>query len=135
MTRGDLPGFNVLGRPFKPVALGLALNMLIVAQANFRDMDRGTTPPMSTMLGVMAVIAVTALILGWVLRLQRLAEIGLLVTVFVYATRAVFIQFTGTWDQAVFFSLAGVIIAGGSYCLEAADRQRLELCARRGTGE
>lgn len=135
MTRGDVPGVRLLGRPIKPVALGLTLNMLIVAQANFRDMDRGTTPPMSTMLGVMAVVAVTALILGWVLRMQRLAEVGLLVTVFVYATRAVFIQLTNTWDEAVFFSLAAVIIAGGSYYLEVADRQLSGLRARRGTGE
>ena len=52
---------------------------------------------------------------------QKVAEIGLLLVVAVYMTRAVFIWLSAGWDQAVFFSLATVVIAGGSYMLEAAE--------------
>lgn len=134
MTRGDVPGVRLLGRPFKPVALGLTLNMLIVAQSNFRGVDRGTIEPLSTIVAVLATVAVAFLILGWVMRLQRLAEAGLLLTAAVYMTRAAFIQFTNAWDQAVFFSLAAAIIAGGSYYLEVADRH-LSLTRVRSKGD
>lgn len=124
MTKGDLDTIRVWGRPLKPVALGLTLTMVIVAQANLRAADRGTTPPLSYVVAAVAGAAVIALIWGWVGRSQRLAEIGLLLVVAAYATRAAFVYLSSGPDQAVFFSLASVIIAGGSYLLEATSRRR-----------
>jgi hypothetical protein len=123
MTKGDLEGAALWGRPVKPVAAGLTLNMLIVAQSNFRGMDRGTLPPLSWILGTAAVVAVACLIIGWVSNSQHLAEVGLLLTVGVYVARATFIMLENPWDQAIFFSLAVIVIAGGSYFLEANDRR------------
>lgn len=123
MTKGDLDTIRVLGRPLKPVALGLALTMTIVAQSNLRNMDRGTVPPLSYLVAAIAAAAVIALAGGWIGRNQRLAEIGLLLVVGAYATRAAFIYLSSGFDQAVFFSLATVIIAGGSYLLEASSRR------------
>jgi hypothetical protein len=124
MTKGDLPGLTVFGRPLKPVAFGLTLAMVIVAQSNFRGADRGTEYPLSVFLGFAAVAAIVTLIVGWVCSRQRVAEAGLLLVVGVYVTRAAFIQMYNPWDQAVFFSLSTAIIAAGSYMLEATSTDR-----------
>lgn len=123
MTKGDLP-FRVFGRPLKPVALGLTLTMIIIAQSNLRGVDRGTDYPLSTILGVLAVVSAITLAVGWFWDRQTIAEVGLLLTVGVYTTRAAFIQFSTPWDQAIWFSLATVVIAGGAYMLEASDHRR-----------
>ena len=124
MSRGDLPGLRIFGRPLKPVAFGLTLAMVIIAQSNFRNADRGTEYPLSVFLGIAAVAAAVTLVVGWVGSRQRIAEVGLLLVVGVYVTRAVFIQMTSPWDQAVFFSLSTAIIAAGSFMLEAAEPER-----------
>lgn len=124
MSKQDLPGVTFLGRPLKPVAFGLTLMMIIIAQSNFRGADRGTEYPLSVVLGIAAVAAAVTLIIGWATGRQTIAEIGLLTVVCVYVTRAAFIQFSTPWDQAVFFSLSTAIIAGGSYILEASERRR-----------
>lgn len=124
MTHGDVPGVTVFGRPLKPVALGLTLTMVIVAQANFRSEDRGTEYPLSFVLAILAVAAAVTLAVGWLGGRQKVAEIGLLLVVGVYAARAAFIQMVSPFDQAVFFSLATVVIAGGAYILEASSDGR-----------
>ena len=124
MTHGDVPGVTLFGRPLKPVALGLTLTMVIVAQSNLRGADRGTEYPLSIILGVLAIAAAVTLAVGWVGKMQRIAEVGLLLVVGVYVTRAVFIQMTSPWDQAVFFSMSTAIIAAGSFMLEAAEPER-----------
>lgn len=122
--RGDIPGVRLLGRPLKPVALGLTLTMIIVAQSNFRGADRGTQYPLSMVLAVAAAVAAVTLAVGWISRRQRIAELGLLLVVGVYTARAAFIQMVSPFDQAVWFSLATVVIAAGAYVLEASDHRR-----------
>ena len=124
MTRGDLPGVTLFGRPLKPVALGLTLTMVIVAQANFRGEDRGTEYPLSFVLAILAVAAAVTLAVGWIGKRQRIAEVGLLLVVGVYAARAAFIQMVSPFEEAVFLSLATVVIAGGAYILEASSDGR-----------
>ena len=123
MTKGDLDGPRLFGRPIKPVAFGLVLTMTIVLQANVRGIDRGTQPPLSYIVSILAFAAVIALAWGWIAGNQRCAEIGLLLVVAAYTTRAAFISLSSGPDQAVFFSLATVVIAGGSYLLEANSRK------------
>lgn len=113
---------TIFGRTIKPFMLLLTLTMIIVAQSNLRGIDRGVQPPLSIFLGVIAVIAVVCLLLGWIARLRRVMEYGLLAVVLVYLTRTVFIQLSSAWDQAVFFSLAVVVSAGSAYFMEVAER-------------
>lgn len=125
MTKGDLTGLTVWGRPLKPVALGLTLTMVIVTQANIRGLDRGTQPPLSWLVALMSAAAVVTLLWGWIGRNQKAAEIGLLLVIGTYITRAAFIALeSGLGEQAVWFSLATVVIAAGSYALEVDDRYR-----------
>lgn len=124
MTRGDLPGVAVAGRPLKPVALGLTLAMVVIAQSNARTSDRGVQLPLSLILALAAAIAAGTLLAGWIGRWQKVAEIGLLLAFGTYMTRAAFIFLESGWDQAVFFSVSTAIIAGGSYLLEHEDQGR-----------
>ena len=125
MTKGDLNELRMWGRPLKPVALGLTLTMVIVTQANLRGIDRGTVPPLSYLVAVLSATAVVTLLWGWIGRNQKAAEIGLLLVIGTYITRAAFIALeSGLAEQAVWFSLATVVIAAGSYALEVDDRYR-----------
>ena len=121
MTRGDLPRISIWGRPFKPVAFGLSISMCTVLAVNVAGDDRGTQAPLTTFLAVAASAALTMLLYGWWARSQLAAEAGLLLVVLTYMTRAAFIYLSSGWDQAVAFSVASSVIAGGAYLLEAAD--------------
>ena len=113
---------TLFGRAIKPFMMLLTLTMIIVAQSNLRGIDRGVEPPLSVFLGVIAVCAAVCLIVGWVSQRKMVLEHGLLAVVFVCLTRAVFIQMSSVWDQAVFFSLAVVASAGSAYFMEVAER-------------
>ena len=115
---------TVFGRPFEPFLLGLVLTMVIVALANWRANDRGTQYPLSIVVALAATTAVVMLVIGWCCNKRRLVEYGLLAVVLAYSTRAWFILISNDGvDQAVWFSLATVIMAGGAYFLEANDRR------------
>jgi hypothetical protein len=120
---------KVWNRRLQPLALGLTLTMIIIAQANVRGIDRGTEPPISYVVAIIAITSALLMIVGWISRRQRMIEWALLGVVFTYTARAVFIMFYSPWDQAVFFSIATVLMAGGAYYLEADERQSRE---RRG---
>ena len=113
---------TVFGRVVKPMMLLMTLTMTIVAQSNLRGIDRGVEPPLSVLLGVIAVVAVVFLLFGWAAKQRKMMEYGLLAVVLVYLTRAAFIMFSSAWDQAVFFSLAVVLCAGAAYFMEVAER-------------
>ena len=113
---------TVFGRVVKPMMLLMTLTMTIVAQSNLRGIDRGVEPPLSVLLGVIAVVAVVFLLFGWAAKQRKMMEYGLLAVVLVYLTRAAFIMFSSAWDQDVFFSLAVVLCAGAAYFMEVAER-------------
>lgn len=111
-----------LGRSIKPFLLMMTLTMVIVAQANFRGIDRGTQYPLSIIVGTVALAAAVALLAGWAGKMPRLLEYGLLGVVLAYSIRAWFVMMSNPWDQAVFFSLAAVVGAAGAYFMEVAER-------------
>lgn len=102
----------------QPVAAGFALAMVVVMVQNLREEDRGIHPPLSYILVIAAAAAAAALIAGWVGQRARLMQLGLLLVFLTYVTRAAFVALSTPGDQAVFFSLAISIIAGGSWWLE-----------------
>lgn len=114
---------RVFGRPIRPVAFGFLLTMLVVASANYRGMDRGTELPIALVVAALATVSAGCLLTGWWANCHRCGEIGLLLVASTYAVRGALIMLASPWDQAVFFSLASVIIAGGSYVLEVNARQ------------
>ena len=124
--RSGAPRPTILGRPLEPLILGLVLTMVIVALANWQASDRGTQYPLSVVVAVAATAAAAMLAIGWCCNRRRLVEYGLLAVVLAYSTRAWFILISNDGiDNAVWFSLATVVMAGGAYFLEANDRRYL----------
>ena len=128
------PILTFLKRPLKPVMLGLTIIMSIIAQANWRGIDRGVTPPLSYLVAILASTAVVTMIVGWAAGKPRLLEFGLLATIAAYTTRAAFIWMVNPWDQAGFFGIAVVVMAGGTYILERGDRIGAEHLHARAKG-
>lgn len=112
---------HFLWHPFRPLVLGLFFTMLIVAQSNIRNMDRGTAPPMSYFVAGIALASSLALIVGWFRKDVHTIKAGYLLVAAAYMTRATFIMLANPWDQSVFFSLASAFIAAEAYIAESAD--------------
>lgn len=125
MRRSGVPRPAVFGRPFEPLTLGLVLTMIVVALANWHQSDRGTEYPLSAVVAGAATTTAIMLAVGWTFRKRLLVEYGLLAVVLVYSTRAWFILISdeGRIDNAIWFSLATCVMAGGAYFLEANDRR------------
>lgn len=118
--RGENPHLVTLkGRPFKPYILSLILTMIVVAQSNVRNMDRGTEYPLSIAVAFLAGASAAAILWGWLGNRHWWLMVGLGLSVFAWATRAAFIQMTNSLDQSIFFSLAGALAAGGAFYMEA----------------
>ena len=113
---------HIFGRRIQPLIFLLAMTMIIVAQSNFRGLDRGTEPPLSYFVASAATISVIAFAIGWWNKRQQFIEFGLLLVVLAYISRAAFISLTQPWDQAIFFSLATAMGAGLAYYMERTDR-------------
>ena len=95
MTKGDLDGVQIWGRPIKPVALGLSLLMLTLAVVNITDTGVFEDMLLGDVVAVLAVGSFTALMVGWFARYQIAAEIGLFSASVVYLIRGSFAVFTG----------------------------------------
>ena len=124
MTRGDLEGVTLWGRPIKPVGLGVSVLMGTLMVANFYEVGIFGDTVLAMGIAVLSGIAFVLLVWGWVGRIQRFAEYGLLLAAFTYMARALFAFFTLGVTQSSFLSLGAVIISGGSYLLETWDTHR-----------
>lgn len=123
MTKGDLDGVTFLGRPVKPMSLQFTILLAtltiwnIINQGAFRDSILGDV------IAVMAAVGVAALFSGWAIGSQRLAEVGLALSFFVYITRCAFLLgANGLLEEGIYLSIGAAVGAGGAYMLETWDR-------------
>lgn len=117
----NLP-ITIFGRPVKPVAFGLGVYMAVFMVYNLIDKGVFGNSEWGDVLAVIAGAALTLLTVAWVANSQRLAEWGLLLSCSVFLIRGIFLVLTlGIVSEAVYYQLANVLIAGGSYFLERAD--------------
>lgn len=120
----EIVGVRFLGRKFKPVAFGVTLMMLGLLLAS---VFRLGTYSMATSAGV-ALESLTAgasaalLLAGWVRGNVRFTEWGLLVGIFAYLSRFVYLLFLDLLGDSVMLALGVLIIIAGSYVLEVQDR-------------
>ena len=122
MTKGDLEGLSLWGRPIKPVALGFAWLMLSLTVINISNIGELGDNFLGDLIAVLAFSSFTALTAGWVFRNQHMAEYGLLAACIAYVVRTSFIMFSvGIDDAGVYLGFGAAIIAGGAYLLEATD--------------
>ena len=133
MTKGDIDGLHFLGRTIKPVALGLSVAMFGIAFINITDTGRVTDHWMTHVLSVSAILAFVGLVSGWVLKNQKLAEIGLLLAAVTSFLRASFIFFSVGWNVSEWMTTACAIVAAGAYLLETTDSRRSATARTRAT--
>ncbi len=113
---------TILGRPVKPVAFGLGVYMAVFMFYNLVDKGVFGNSKWGDVLAVIAGAALALLVTAWVANSQRLAEVGLLLACSVFLIRGTFLILTiGFGSEAVYYQIANIIIAGGSYFLERAD--------------
>lgn len=125
MTKGDIDGWAPWGRPVKPVAIGMCVLMATLTVFNILDAGELGALRLGDIVSVLTGTALAALVCGWAIRSQRMAEIGLFTAMVAYLLRMFFLLLTvGPTEQGVYLSLGAVIIAGGSYRLEVRSRLR-----------
>jgi len=125
MSKGDLDSVHFFGRPFKPVALGLSLAMLVLVVVNLEDTGRLGATWTGDVVAVLAGASFLTLMAGWWTRSQLLAEYGLVLACATYVLRGTFLALTIFPDQSMWFSFSTAIVAGGAFLLERTDPRRL----------
>lgn len=119
----NLPRIRFFGRPIKPVALAIALGMLIVSVTAFTNTGVLDGNPIADWLTLPSLAVASVLTLGWWRRSQRLAEYGLIGAFAIWVLRMC-LAFTLIEDpvrEGALLSACWAIVAGGSYLLEKAD--------------
>lgn len=121
-TKGDLDTVSILGRPIKPVALGLTILMVTLTVSNVTGAGVLGDVALSRVLAAGAAVSAILLTAGWVTGKQGLAEAGLLATAAGNIARSSFLMMTyGPGQQSVWLSMGVTVIAAGAYLLETWD--------------
>ena len=134
VTRAELSRVSVLGRPFKPLAVGLivggttlSVNTILAflgADPRIPVPDGGSaaTHLASLLMGFFAGLGVFLMVFAWIIRSQRVYEWGLLLSFGGWNARWVGMALDGDAAYALLpFSFA--LMAGGAYILETMDAQ------------
>lgn len=126
MTKGDLDGITVWGRPIKPVALGACILMATLTIYNIVDKGVFGDLILGDVVAVLSGASLIMMLTGWFGRSQRMAEFGLLAGCISYVMRGAFVLFyNGPLAEAVWLSLGSTTILGGAYLLEKWDCRNL----------
>ena len=111
----DLP-WSVFGRRAKPLALAASVaNFAIAMGVN----EQFFAPEFTRVIPVLALIALSAFWVGWWVNRAWFVQVGFLITVGVFATRAAYSGFAFGWtDHEVWVSGSWVVAASGAFILE-----------------
>lgn len=116
--------WRFFNRPFKPVALGISIIMIVLCISGIANTGLLTTTIWGDIVSVLSGATALLLFVGWYTRSQRLAEIGLLSSTFVFVTVFSFLLLTvSTTQTSIWISLGYTVVAGGSYLLEKEDQR------------
>jgi hypothetical protein len=114
---------SVWGRPIKPLALGMAVAMIVLTLAGLLDRGALGRSLWGDFVALVAFSSFMAFLGGWWGQSQRMAEVALLLACGVFTTRAaalLMLHFE-VLDIAAWLSVASAITAGGAYVLERVD--------------
>ena len=116
--------WKFLGRPVKPVALGIGLAMMAIFAANIDDLGILDGSQWGDFLGGLALAVVMLFFCGWIINSQQLTEWALITAFWVFSVRfwlIIFIVPGHGLGEALWLDLSFMLIAGGSYLLEKLD--------------
>ena len=122
----DLDSLNkivIFGRPFKPLALAMAMSMGTVFWFNIvTDSDVLVDSLPGNLVGVMAGFSLVLLVWSWWAKSESLLRWGLLVSSGVWVSRMTLIALLEGLDfYGVWLSMAWVVAAVGAYLYEIRD--------------
>lgn len=136
MSDTELP-WKFLGRKVRPYAFAVTFVCIVLTVAllvtgddvgNVLDNDENVAGHFNLVgytIGVTAMLAGIFLIAGWWLRSDRFMRWGLLVSAFMFATRAAFLFMDLGWHHVPgWISLGWVLASGGAWLLERTTLQR-----------
>jgi hypothetical protein len=123
-TRPDtFPDKEFLGRPFKPVALGVTFMMLGLVAIPIFNLGAEGRDIFDWVAAGFALAAAGLLSAGWWTARLRLAEYGLAVATFAYLLRFTHLLIKEAGGDSPTLAFGVLVIIAGSYVLEANDRR------------
>lgn len=123
MTRGDLGGITLLGRPVKPLALAIAISTGTVFWFNLvLNSDILVASLAGDVVGIVGGVSCVLLFAAWWRSSQTLLELGLLLASGTWVARlftVIFLQGFGFYG--VYLSIAWTLACVSAYLLETWD--------------
>ena len=124
--RKAMPPLNLpvyfLGRPVKPVSLGLAITMLALMVINIFHAGLFIDSFWSVVIATVSGMSVVLFFYGWVRTSHIADEWGMMLSTAVLITRAAALFFTFGLSQIdLYLSIGLAFISAGSYALERTD--------------
>lgn len=111
----DLP-WAVFGRRVKPLALAASVANLSIA-VGISEINFDSVPALIVM--TLAIIGLLSFWVGWWCNTTRMVQVGLILTVGLFATRGAFSGLSLGWmDHEVWLSASWCMAAGGAFLLE-----------------
>lgn len=118
----NLPGVRIFGRPFKPVAFGFTMSLLVLFWAGWYDRGALDGTFWGDLVGCAAFGIAATLSAAWWFRSQRWSEYGLLATFVLYFWYSFTVSLVNLEvNVSGLIGLCLAVIAGGSWLLERAD--------------
>ena len=118
----NLSRHTFLGRPVKPLAIGLILALLPIAFNGWVVALGGQTLLNSTgddmAIGIVATLALLLMFVGWVVKSQWTFEAALLFVVGAFTARAFMVLFLDPYPLEAMLPLSVAVFAAGAFVLE-----------------
>lgn len=126
----NLKRHRFLGRPVKPLAIGMILALFPIALNGWLTAlgsGRVLHPTDDDMaIGAVSTIALTAMVIGWIIKSQSVFEASLLFIVGAFSARAFLVLFTDQYPLEFMLPLGVAVFAAGAYVLERDGQRRGE---------
>lgn len=126
----NLKRHRFLGRPVKPLAIGMILALFPIALNGWLTAfgaSRVLHPTGDDMaIGAVSTISLIAMLVGWMIKSQSVFEASLLFIVGAFSARSFLVLFTDQYPLEFMLPLGVAVFAAGAYVLEREGQRRGE---------
>lgn len=119
-TPAEIPRVTLLGRPVKPLAIGILIALFAIGFNGYKYIaeSAGYDQP----LAIIAALTLLLMLSSWFLRSQKMFEWSLLFTAGIFTARAAGVAFEYGHLAGGLLPFSVAVLTGGSYILEKADQ-------------